>query len=97
MAPLPDFPLGESRRERDTEIDQNAGTFRGTECSNPLLSTGESATNQRGVWRSPQDVVVTADPALGRLAAQDLNAGTVPCPVDPLGIRLERPALSCRE
>ena len=30
-APLPDFPLRESRRERDTETDQNAGTFRGTE------------------------------------------------------------------
>ena len=42
MAPLPDFPLRESRRERDTETDQNAGTFRGTECSNPPPSSGES-------------------------------------------------------
>ena len=41
MAPLLDFLLRESRRERDTETDQNVGTFRGTECSNPPPSSTE--------------------------------------------------------
>ena len=51
MAPLPDFPLRESRRERDTETDQNAGTFRGTECSNPPPSSRQSVSLPQPLWK----------------------------------------------
>ena len=73
MAPLPDFPLRESRRERDTETDQNAGTFRGTECSNPPPSSKESANfrspDARG-WAALR--TSTAEPAV--IAAESSGA-----------------------
>ena len=44
MLPLADFARGESS-DGDTETGQNAGISRGTEGSNPVSSSGESATN----------------------------------------------------
>jgi hypothetical protein len=45
MSPLLDSPLTESRRERGTDTTTTAGAFRGTDGSNPVSSSGESAAN----------------------------------------------------